>query len=273
MYVGLDLTTRGALEIKTGIMDKLILDEAQQIWKEIAQHKKPGALELEIDLYKKLLNIFQVGAYYYMIFNPPEMKMEFVSESITNVLGYTAEEFTLDFLVHCIHPDDRAEFVNFEATVTEFWKNLPPDRVMKYKTRYDYRVRRKNGTYIRVLQQVVTIQSDKEGAVLRTFVVHTDITHLKQTEKMTLSFIGLEGEPSYLDVQPIRKLKPAREVLTPREKEIFQMVVQRMTTVQIADVLHISPATVSTHRKNIQRKTRTGSILELVKLGLKEGWI
>src|SRR3546814_10223167 len=63
-----------------------------------------------------------------------------------------------------IHPDDLPHFINFEATVTQFWKQLPPEKVMKYKSRYDYRIRKKDGTYIRIMQQIVTIQSDDEGA-------------------------------------------------------------------------------------------------------------
>src|SRR3546814_11350104 len=89
-----------------------------------------------------------------------------------------------------IHPDDLPHFINFEATVTQFWKQLPPEKVMKYKSRYDYRIRKKEGTYIRLTQQIVTIQSDDEDAVLRTFVVHTDISHLKNSNRMMLSFIS-----------------------------------------------------------------------------------
>ena len=124
-------------------MEKLILNEAHRIWTEIAQHKTPGELQLEVELYKKLLNIFQVGEYYYMIFNPPEMIIEFSNESITDITGYKPEEFTLNLLMDIIHPDDLPYFMDFEATVTSFWGQLSPDKVMKYKSRYDYRIRKK----------------------------------------------------------------------------------------------------------------------------------
>ena len=254
-------------------MDKLVFDETRKIWSEIGQHKKPEAITLEIEIYKKLLNVFQVGNYYYLIFNPPEAKIEYVSPSITGILGYTPQEFTLEQLMRAIHPDDLPHFVNFEVTVTRFWKELPQEKVMKYKSRYDYRVQKKNGGYLRILQQIVTIQSDDEGAVLRTFVVHTDITHLKKSNKMTLSFIGLEGEPSYYDVRPVQKLQPSTNILTPREMEILLLVAQNYTSKDIALKLHISAGTVATHRKNIYRKTKTSSVLELVQLALSRGWM
>src|SRR5690606_34114677 len=118
------------------------------------------------------------------------------------LLGYHPDEFTLEKFLSIIHPDDLQNYLNFEATITDFWKKLPPKKVMKYKTRYDFRIRSKSGEYKRLLQQVAAIQSDEEGAVLRTFVIFTDISHLKQSNKMILSIIGLEGEPSYIDLQP-----------------------------------------------------------------------
>lgn len=254
-------------------MDKLIYNEAKKIWTEIGQHKKPGELQLEIELYKKMLNIFQVGDYLYFIFNPPEMHIEYVSPSITSLYGYEPDKFTLEQLMEAIHPDDLPRFIDFEATVTEFWKGLPIEKVMKYKSRYDYRIRKKDGSYIRILQQIVTIQSDEEGAVLRTFVVHTDISHLKESNKMVLSFIGMDGEPSYIDVEPIRKLNPSKEILTRREKEVFQLLIQDFTSDQIAKKLNISAATVSSHRKNIFKKTGVSSVLQLMQFGLEKGWI
>lgn len=254
-------------------MEKLILNEAKKIWTEIAKNKTPGDIKLEVEIYKKLINIFQIGDYYYLIFNPPEMKVEYVSPLLTEVLGYDNDQFTLDALMRAIHPEDLPYFMDFEATVAEFFTQLPPEKVMKYKSRYDYRMRKTNGDYIRVLQQIVTIQSDSEGAVLRTFVVHTDITHLKKDTRMILSFIGLDGEPSYIDVQPKRKFTPSREVLTHREKEILRLLAAQKTSREIAEQLFISKETVNTHRKNMLKKTGMRTTLSLVTLALEKGWI
>ncbi len=254
-------------------MDKLILKKAGDIWKEIGQHKKPEELEVEVEIYKKMLNLFQVSDYCYFIFSPPEMRMEYTNESITKLLGYTPEEFTLEKFLDVIHPDDLETYLNFEATITQFWQNLTPEKVFKYKTRYDFRIRCKDGKYKRLLQQVAVIQSDEDGAVLRTFVIFTDISDLKQTNKMVLSIMGLEGEPSYIDIQPVQALVPHKSILTKREIQIFRLLVEEYQSTEIADLLCISPHTVGTHRKNIFRKTGTSSVLQLTKLGLEKGWI
>src|SRR5690606_36867893 len=245
-------------------MEKLVLNEAEKIWKEIGQYKKPGDLKLEIEIYKKLLNFFQVGDYCYFIFSPPEMRMEYTNHSITDLIGYTPEEFTLEKFLEIVHPDELNNYLNFEATITEFWKNLPPEKVMKYKTRYDFRIQCKDGNYKRLLQQVIPIQTEEDGAILRTFVIFTDISHLKQNNKMVLSILGLEGEPSYFDIQPVQKLIPHKEILSRREKEVLQLLADNHSSKKVGEILSLSPYTVNTHRKNMFRKTKTKSILELV---------
>lgn len=254
-------------------MDKIILRKAGRIWKEIGQHKKPEELQVEIELYKRMLNLFQVGDYCYFIFNPPELRMEYTNESILKLLGYTPAEFTLEKFLSVIHPDDLETYLQFESSITSFWQELPPEKVFKYKTRYDFRIRCADGSIKRLLQQVAVIQSDPEGAVLRTFVIFTDITHLKQSNKMVLSIIGLEGEPSYIDIVPVQTLTPHKSLFTRREWEVFHLMIADHSTAEMAELLFISSHTVSSHRKNIFRKTGTSSVLQLVKLGLEKGWL
>lgn len=53
--------------------------------------------------------------------------------------------------------------------------------------------------------------------------------------------------------------------LTIREIEIIKLIEQEKNNKQIAEVLFISERTVETHRKNIYRKTKTSSLIGLVK--------
>lgn len=57
-----------------------------------------------------------------------------------------------------------------------------------------------------------------------------------------------------------------RYKLSKRELEIALLVIEGMNTEQIAQQLKLSPATVSTHRKNLNNKTNTSTPLELYKL-------
>lgn len=59
--------------------------------------------------------------------------------------------------------------------------------------------------------------------------------------------------------------------LTPREKEIFKLLITNNTTKDIAKELNISDKTVRNHISNVMQKldvnTRYHAVIELVKLG------
>ena len=59
--------------------------------------------------------------------------------------------------------------------------------------------------------------------------------------------------------------------LTAREKEIFEMLVRKLDTYEIADKLNISEKTVRNHISNVIQKLgvkgRSQAILELIKIG------
>ncbi len=64
-----------------------------------------------------------------------------------------------------------------------------------------------------------------------------------------------------------KKLIPSieKEELTHRELEILKLVCEELTTASIAEKLFISPRTVDTHRKNILEKTKSKTIVGLIK--------
>lgn len=60
-------------------------------------------------------------------------------------------------------------------------------------------------------------------------------------------------------------------VLTPREREILQLLAEGTTTKKIASKLNVSVKTVETHRHQIMQKLSVGSIAELTKYAIREG--
>jgi len=144
---------------------------------------------------------------------------------------------------------------------------------MKYKIRYDYRIRKKDGNYIRVLQQGLVLQYDESGGINRTLIIHTDITHLKQEGKPVLSFIGLEDEPSYINVEAKKIFKVSKEFLTKREKQVLSLLIEGKLSKEIAHILNISPQTIDKHRKNMLSKNQLKNTGELIGKAVKQGWI
>ncbi|MES2455506.1 MAG: LuxR C-terminal-related transcriptional regulator [Bacteroidota bacterium] len=247
-------------------MKALQFDEIKKTWKEVARYNVSTAFSFELEIHKKLLNIFHVGPYYYYIFNCATAQIEYASEQVKKILGLrTTEDLTTEYLIKNMHPEDVPYFYDFESKVVDFLKELGSENVMKYKMSYDYRVKNTDGKYIRILQQSITIQSDDKGAVIRVLGVHTDISQLKKNGHPTLSFIGLDGQPSYYDVAAGKFLSPSgNEGLTRREKEVLKLVMSGLTSSQIAAALFITKTTVEGHRKNILRKTNCESTVALI---------
>ena len=76
-----------------------------------------------------------------------------------------------------------------------------------------------------------------------------------------ISALVLEG---YLN--PITRESSA---LTPREREIVQLVGEGRSTKELADKLGISPKTAETHRTNIMRKLNLHSVSEVVRYAIR----
>jgi two-component system response regulator NreC len=63
----------------------------------------------------------------------------------------------------------------------------------------------------------------------------------------------------------------AFSVLTPREREVLQLIAEGWTTKEIASQLNVSAKTVDTHRRQIMDKLKLHSIADLTKYAIQEG--
>lgn len=247
-------------------MGKSEVVEAKALWKQIAKNSPVNDTQFELEIHRKLLDVFHPGKYYYYILDCTTAQMDLVSDSVHLVLGYKPHEFTVDFIMSMMHPEDLEYFMVFEQKVTTFFNTLPADKVMKYKVNYDFRLKSQSGGYIRLLHQAAAVQSDENGAVIRVLGIHTDISKIKKENGSSLSFIGLDGEPDYEDVLKVKSTRKhiAPDNLSKRELEIYALLIQGKTSFEIAEILFISKFTVDTHRRNILAKTKAKSITALV---------
>ena len=75
----------------------------------------------------------------------------------------------------------------------------------------------------------------------------------------------LDQEPA----GPPRDPSPSR--LTERETEVLRLIAQGHTNREIAELLHLSPRTVETHRANVRAKLHLDSRVELLRYAVKHG--
>jgi DNA-binding NarL/FixJ family response regulator len=63
----------------------------------------------------------------------------------------------------------------------------------------------------------------------------------------------------------------AFQLLSPREREVLQLIAEGKTSALIGESLHISIKTVETHRQQIMVKLKIRSVAELTKYAIREG--
>jgi len=59
--------------------------------------------------------------------------------------------------------------------------------------------------------------------------------------------------------------------LSPREREVLQLMAEGKSTSQISNLLHVSVKTIETHRQQVMHKLNIHSVAELTKYALREG--
>jgi DNA-binding CsgD family transcriptional regulator len=247
--------------------------EFYKIFRLYGNSNSPAPTSSDFELYKRLWNFFLPGDSYWFALNHHNLEIEFVSKEVEEVMGYSPSDINIPFMNQNIHPEDLPWFLTFGKIIISFFSRLPLEKLKKYKVRYDIRIRKKNGEYARMLYQGILIEHDQEGKFLRTLNVHSDISYLKHDGKPTLSIVGMDGEPSYIDVGAENMFKESNDDLSKREKQVLILLIEGRPSKEIGSRLHISKQTVDTHRKNMLRKKQLSNTGELIGKAIRYGWI
>ena len=108
-----------------------------------------------------------------------------------------------------------------------------------------------------------------DGYVLKKDTMSELTTALKAVKN---GKIYLSSDINAMLVQRLNKPETP-QLLTTREREVLQLISEEFSNKLIAEKLFISERTVETHRKNIFRKTKTNSIVGLIKFAFANNLI
>lgn len=243
-----------------------------EIWKNIPTVEAPQIDLSQKEIIQQYLDLFHVGDCFHIIFNTQKAEMEYVDPKIISMLGYEPEDFNVQLVMDSIHDDDLPYYYHYEKSAIRFFTQLDPSIILKYKFSYDYRLKAKDGAYKRFLQQVIPIYYFPDGGA-RTIGIFTDITYLNVQGIPKLSFLGMQGEPSYYNIHLQEEFRLTKNIFTKRESQILNEVIKGLSSKDISELLHISLLTVQTHRKNILKKSECSTLQELITKSIREGWI
>jgi len=197
-----------------------------------------------------------------------QSKIKF-SRGVEEMLGYEADEFTMDLALSFFHPEDE-KFVSRIVKGVVHHTVRCSNGIRQPFLNLTYRLRKKDGTYLKVLRQASICEIDNKGRLVSNFSILTDISFINNNDKVEWELFANELD---VDLFNASVRKEFANFFTPRETNIIKLVLAGNTSRQIAEELFISAHTVSSHRKNILKKSRCSNVSELRSFCLKNGII
>src|SRR3569623_1332004 len=204
----------------------------------------------------------------------------FLSHNFTRVFGYSRKLFIegdLQFVIKRLHPDDLQGFIHFAETSTlnaSPWSEVKENAVHEHC----YRLKHFNGQWIWIRQRVIVLSVTSDRHIDLALILFDDCTVEKEAElNRHASMVEKSRKSSKLldMLAPVTVAQAKKEKLslalqdhaslTPREKEIMQLVSQGASSKEIAAKLFISRHTVESHRKHILHKLSVKNAPEMVR--------
>jgi DNA-binding CsgD family transcriptional regulator len=214
------------------------------------------------------------GPFYFYIIDFFDMSLSHICHTIAEIHGFDPEMLCFNDILGAIHPDDVNFVAKAEAIATNFfYKKVGFEKMLSYKTSYSFRFRLKNGEYALFNHQSLMLSLDNHGGLGKALNIHTRIDHLSHANTYKVSFIGLNGEPSFINLNPEEENQDALIAFSKREIDIIKLIANGLQNKEIAKQLSISDFTVKTHRKNIYKKSDCRNATELIKKCISSGLI
>jgi DNA-binding CsgD family transcriptional regulator len=177
-----------------------------------------------------------------------------------NTWGYEDHEITYELVIDNIHPNDK-EVVHTIGKMALMHSQKNGENKKNDMLTLTYRCKKKDGSYTKYLSQSNVAKTDDDGAVTGVLIKLTDISFLDNSDHVFWDF-----KSDGLDKEDFRKKIYAHELnnFTKRELAIMHLIKKNLTNKEISSELEISELTVSTHRKNIMRKSGCHNVQDLL---------
>ncbi|TXF77751.1 LuxR C-terminal-related transcriptional regulator [Chryseobacterium sp.] len=218
-------------------------------------------------------SIISTGPFSFYIIDFFDMSLSHISPSVYEIHGFDPDTLQFNEVLNAIHPEDIDFVIKAEAFLTKFFsENIPREKLLSYKISYCHRGRLKNGEYVLFNHQALMLTMDENGGYGKSLNIHTRIDHLSNFNTYKISLIGLNGEPSFMNLSLDEPNGDSKQ-FSKREIDIIRQLGNGLNTTEIAEKLFISPLTVKKHRNNILEKTEAKNTAQLIKNCILQGII
>lgn len=248
----------------------------KSVWEKSSERFCDRNTELNrLELDQLVSSMFSNGPFYFYVIDFAEMRLQHVSPSIRDIHGLDPDKVAFQEILDRMHPEDMDFVSRAEAKAFELaYEQLAPGELTKYKVSYCFRLKTADGSFRLFNHQAIVLTTDEEGRIGKALNIHTDISHLTETNNYRLSMIGLLGAPSFLNINPQQEATAEagnESIFSEREMEIIRLMSQGLTSRDIAGQLSIAANTVKNHRKNILQKADCRNAGQLITKCITDG--
>lgn len=136
-----------------------------------------------------------MGPYYNYILDWQTGSYDYLSEGLKTLTGYEDNFFNqgLEATLSIIHPADREAFQNIVSKWMGVLLDKPEQRFNAYSGNFNFRIKKKSGDYINLLQQPVYTTFDKKGNMVYEAGMVVDISRYRSDGNISLIILGPDG--------------------------------------------------------------------------------
>lgn len=246
------------------------IQQLHNVWK---TNKALDSTRLNLTFDDLTNSIMSTGPFSFYVIDFYDMSLSHISPSNFEMFDLDPKTISFNDVLATIHPDDVEFVIKAEAFLTKFfYENIGREKLMTYKISYSHRARFKGGEYALINHQALMLTMDEKGGYGKSLNIHTRIDHLSSQNTYKISLIGLNGEPSYMNLSLEDGGKNKIE-FSRREIDIIRLIGDGKNNDQIGQQLSISPLTVKKHRSNILEKAECSNTAQLIKNCMQQGII
>lgn len=123
-------------------------------------------------------------------------------------------------------------------------------------------------------QRIIFLSGLESGLLFKQLqVMGADgiVSKKDDVEEILIAIQQINQGKAYFSPSVKESIVAAPDVLSNKEYQVFELILQGMSNNKIAETLHNSPGTINTHRVNIMKKFKVHTVVDLVKYAQKNG--
>lgn len=186
----------------------------------------------------------------------------YTSPQIQNLYGISPDNFNPGYLLTKVHPSDILRLSRGRSKQMEKAQLFYIYKAGSVVLSSNFKFKNFTGDYANTLIQCYIFYSKPPRDTV--YIVHLHTPFKKGTAIPNGRFHWYLGPDTSLFRYPDKELLKIGSLYSNRELEIMAMIYEGMETKEIGEKLFLSAYTISTHRKNILKKSGRATILEVI---------